>query len=334
MRESNQVPQKKGDLGGADQILVKKNKQTSLWNQSKSRINDTGQLSTVQSTNLQKNIMALRQHPSFLSEPLAVTEVLQALQQNQSLAQTNLQGINLSQMDLSGIDLSGANLIGANLSQANFQGANLQGVDLRRANLRDANLSGANLQESYLFRANLQGCNLVDANLIEAKLKFARYDAHTLWPEGFNYKNSGAIGPKASLCGAFLNTANLRGADLSYCNLRGAYLSGADLTGANLEGAALSGASLQNAFLTGAYLRNAILIGVELQGADLRAADLTGANLEQLKSIAGADFSLVQGLSEQTRAMLCSRGSQELGTWNAFTRNYTAQSLGCHMGGN
>ena len=116
---------------------------------------------------------------------------------------------------------------------------------------------------------------------------------------------------------------------MSYCNLRGAYLSGADLTGANLEGAALSGATLQNALLTGAYLRNAILIGAELQGADLRAADLTGANLEQLKSIAGADFSLVQGLTEEARAMLRSRSSKELGTWNSFTRNNTAQSLAC-----
>jgi len=54
---------------------------------------------------------------------------------------------------------------------------------------------------------------------------------------------------------------------------------------------------------------------------------LTGANLEQLKNIAGADFSLVQGLSPETRVMLCSRDSQELGTWNPFTRNNTAQSL-------
>jgi uncharacterized protein YjbI with pentapeptide repeats len=59
--------------------------------------------------------------------------------------------------------------------------------------------------------------------------------------------------------------------------------------------------------LTGAYLRNAILIGVELQGADLPAADLTGAKLEQLKSIAGADFTLAQGLTQEMKAMLCSR---------------------------
>src|SRR6476661_2206678 len=221
--------------------------------------------------------MSPRQHSSFLSEPLSATEILATIQQGKSLAQSNLAGINLSQMDLFGIDLSGSNLIGANLSQTNLQGANLQGVDLRRANLRDANLSGANLQESYLFRADLQGCNLVDAQLQEAKLKLAQYDAHTLWPEGFNYKNSGAIGPQANLSGAFLNTAYLR-------------------------------------------------------GADLQGADLTGANLEQLKSIAGADFTLAQGLTQEMKAMLRSRDRKELGTWNAFTRNNTAQSLGSQVG--
>lgn len=76
-------------------------------------------------------------------------------------------------------------------------------------------------------------------------------------------------------------------------------------------------------------MRNARLINVELQGADLRGADLTGASLEQLQSIAGADFTLVQGLSHETRAMLCGLSSKDLSTWNSFTRTNTAQSLGC-----
>ncbi len=104
------------------------------------------------------------------------------------------------------------------------------------------------------------------------------------------------------------------------------------MTGANLEGAALSGANLQGAFLTGAYLRQARLISAELQGVDLRGADLTEVNWEQLQSIAGADFTGVQGLSELDRTCLCSRPSQELGTWNAFTRSNTAKSLGCSQG--
>jgi uncharacterized protein YjbI with pentapeptide repeats len=107
----------------------------------------------------------------------------------------------------------------------------------------------------------------------------------------------------------------------------GSYLSGADLTGANLQNVRLSGATLQFAFLTGASLRNARLNGVDLQGADLRAADLSGIEIEHLNSIAGADFSLVQGLDPKIRAMLLGRSSQELDVWNAFTRRTTRQSL-------
>lgn len=59
--------------------------------------------------------------------------------------------------------------------------------------------------------------------------------------EGYDYKNSGVIGPKADLTETYLNSANLRFADLSGANLQGAYLSGADLTGANLAKAALIG---------------------------------------------------------------------------------------------
>jgi uncharacterized protein YjbI with pentapeptide repeats len=66
---------------------------------------------------------------------------------------------------------------------------------------------------------------------------------------------------------------------------------------------------------------------VNLQGADLRAADLTDIKIEHLESIAGADFSQVQGLSNDIRSMLLGRSGLELDTWNPFTRRTTKQSL-------
>jgi uncharacterized protein YjbI with pentapeptide repeats len=173
----------------------------------------------------------------------------------------------------------------------------------------------------------LQKANLGGANLTEARLQVAYYDRDTIWSEGYAYKTSGAIGPKANLTGAYLSTANLRDVDLQETNLLGAYLNGADLTGANLQNARLSGANLRLAFLTGAYLRNARLNGADLQGVDLRAADLSGVEMEHLQSIAGADFSLVRGLSEANRAMLLGRSSAELDVWNSYTRQTTRQSL-------
>lgn len=255
-------------------------------------------------------------------------EILAAIQQGRSLVKTNLRGVQLNQTHLAGVDLGQVNLIGANLRGANLSRVNLRGADLRGANLQDTNLTGADLRDTYLFRAQVQGCDFLGADLTEARLKLAVYNSQTTWPEGFDYRNSGAIGPQANLSGAFLNTANLKAADLYEINLRGAYLSGADLTGANLTGAYLSGASLKGTFLAGACLRGARLNGAELQGADLRAADLTDANLEQLQGIAGADFTLAQGLTDEVKAMLCCHPSKDLGTWNTFTRSNTAQSLG------
>jgi uncharacterized protein YjbI with pentapeptide repeats len=72
------------------------------------------------------------------------------------------------------------------------------------------------------------------------------------------------------------------------------------------------------------------LNGTELAGADLRAADLQGVEMENLPSIAGADFGQVQGLSDTTRTMLLSRPPAELDVWNAYTRRTTRKSLETH----
>jgi uncharacterized protein YjbI with pentapeptide repeats len=107
----------------------------------------------------------------------------------------------------------------------------------------------------------------------------------------------------------------------------GAYLGGADLTGANLAGARLIQADLRKAILTGTYLQKARLNGANLAGADLRAADLTDADFEKFESIAGADFTNVQGLTDEMRSRLLSHPKQELETLNQLTLRTTLASL-------
>jgi uncharacterized protein YjbI with pentapeptide repeats len=168
---------------------------------------------------------------------------------------------------------------------------------------------------------------LTGANLEGVKLQGAHYDSQTVFPEGFNYKSSGAIGPGAHLNGTALNTANLRCANLQEAHLLGAYLGGTDLAGANLRGARLVQADLRGAILTGAFLRDARLNGANLAGADFRAADLTGINFEQFESIAGADFSQVQGLSEEMRSRFLSHAAPQLETIHPLTLTSTLDSL-------
>ena len=173
----------------------------------------------------------------------------------------------------------------------------------------------------------MSGADLRGANLADTRLNGARYDVHTQFPEGFAYKSSGAIGPGANLNGMPLNTANLRDADLQGASLLGAYLGGADLTGANLSGARLAQADLRRALLTGACLRHARLNGANLARADLRAADLTDAAFEQFETIAGADFTLVQGLSDEMKSCLLRQPAQELEAIHPLTLKTTLASL-------
>jgi uncharacterized protein YjbI with pentapeptide repeats len=253
--------------------------------------------------------------------------VLAALQAGQSLSQQDLYQINLSGLDLQKGDFSQATIIRATLREANFSDANLNEADLRGADLSKALLCRTNLQGACLYRVNLCSADLSDAVLTDAKFQGVQYDSHTIFPEGFAYRSSGAVGPDAHLNGAPLNTANLRNADLQRANLLGAYLGGADLTGANLSGARLVQADLRRAFLTGAFLRKARLNGANLAGIDLRAADLTDVEFEQFESIAGADFSQVQGLSDEMRSRLLKHPAEQLDTLHPLTLKTTRDSL-------
>jgi hypothetical protein len=64
---------------------------------------------------------------------------------------------------------------------------------LSDGSFQGANLSFANLQRAKLFGANLHGASLSGANLHGAVLREAKYNSKTVWPDGFNYVDAGAI---------------------------------------------------------------------------------------------------------------------------------------------
>jgi len=169
----------------------------------------------------------------------------------------------LSGADLTGINLSGVNLKGVDLSGADLTGVNLTGLDLIGTIFKDANLSNANLTE-----ANLRGANLWGANLSGTIFSKAMYDSQTVWPDSFDCRSVGAIGPKADLSGRDLSgvnltEVNLRGINLTRANLTEAILSGANLRWANLSGASLRETNLWNADLSGTNLSETILTGAK-----------------------------------------------------------------------
>lgn len=134
------------------------------------------------------------------------------------------------------VDLSGANLRGDNLSGADLTAANLAGADLRWAKLIRTDLT----------RANLEGANLKGANL-----KGARYDAETRWPEGFDFKNCGAIGPGANLNDADPEGLGFSGTPVSGSNLKAVKPKEAQQKKANLRGSKQTTADLSRLNLKG-----------------------------------------------------------------------------------
>jgi uncharacterized protein YjbI with pentapeptide repeats len=69
------------------------------------------------------------------------------------------------------------------------------------------------------------------------------------------------------------------------------------------------------------------LNGANLAGADLRAVNFSEADFEQFESIAGADFSMAQGLTDAMRSRLLKHPQSQLETRNSFTLKTTIATL-------
>ena len=99
-------------------------------------------------------------------------------------------------------------------------------IDARGADWSGKIIAAINLQGARLSRADLRGTDLSNCNLENADLKLAKYNRQTRWPQDFDYKKSGAIGPGAKLDAMFLSGADLRYMDLRGASCMGTYLSG------------------------------------------------------------------------------------------------------------
>jgi uncharacterized protein YjbI with pentapeptide repeats len=117
--------------------------------------------------------------------------------------QQDLRRIDLSGRDMSGLYFGACNFLRANLKGADLSGTNLHGAylawaylseaTLEGADLEDADLAGAGLEGANLSGANLCGTNLTRVDLTSAQLAGAIYDRRTVWPEGFEPHDSGAV---------------------------------------------------------------------------------------------------------------------------------------------
>jgi len=146
-----------------------------------------------------------------------------------------------------------------NIPNVQLSHVDLSDAELTNINLSNASLIGANLTNANLKNGNLNGANLKGATLTNVNLSLAKYDQETIWPTQFDFRHSGAIGPKADLSRIDLSGIDLSGTDLSQATLQNADLRNSNLFYTDLDKANLSGANLSGANLKGAKLDRANL---------------------------------------------------------------------------
>jgi len=125
------------------------------------------------------------------------------------LARKDLSGMDFDSQDVSGISFAEKNLEGACFDDAiavktNFQGCDLYWARFFRANVqgadfRKARLNGATLDLADFTNADLRGADLGPDNLnghtsvVETNFKDAKYDRHTVLPNGLIPSSRGMI---------------------------------------------------------------------------------------------------------------------------------------------
>ena len=104
-----------------------------------------------------------------------------------ALDETRLEHLDLRNADFYGQFLFRAHLRGSDLRCADFRGADLIEADFREADLRGADFRLGNLGGI----TRMLGANLSGANLDQARLEGCEYDAHTIFPDGFDPEQHG-----------------------------------------------------------------------------------------------------------------------------------------------
>lgn len=228
---------------------------------------------------------------SFFGAKFKDTVFAHAVLEGAKFEKADLDGINFKKTNLSGVQIIDSSLKGAMLKGASLRSALVEGSDFSNANLQNALMEGIMLRQpvscsgfsgddcteyapyeskgikpkpvrfddailrgAKMDLADLRGGIFDKTNLDGVTMVAARYDCTTVWPEGFDPGEHGAVNLDGMCKGKSFSPPQLQNKDFANYPLQRM-----NLSEANLEGT--------------------ILIRAQLQKSDLRKAKLKGANL-------------------------------------------------------
>lgn len=221
-----------------------------------------------------------------------IKEVLKdAILNNVSVSNINLEGADLSGIQLNNVDLYGSNLRDANLSNSTllkigFGWCNLSGVSFDNTSLENCHLTGSNLSscslEGQKFTYNLRNINFEDSSLDGADLSGCHIDKSNFNNSSLDYVDFNA---------STIERCNFNNASIEFANFSGCIFKEISFKGNNLSGSTFEFASIQNI-----NFENSILFRVNFYGANLRGAKFSGAKLHGVNfaysKLEGADINL------------------------------------------
>ncbi|WP_158820326.1 pentapeptide repeat-containing protein [Granulicella sp. S156] len=114
-----------------------------------------------------------------------------------SFVATDLRNAYLMDADAIGCDFSNASLVMADLQRAKLRKSTfhclLYYANFDHADLSGADFSGAAVKDTHFEDCDLRGAIMLAENLDSAHFAGAKFDKHTVWPEGFSPLEHGAI---------------------------------------------------------------------------------------------------------------------------------------------
>jgi uncharacterized protein YjbI with pentapeptide repeats len=244
----------------------------------------------------------------------------------------SLKGANFKEADVTDAWFTGADLTNADFTNAimgkftyfaesNLNGAKMAGIEFKGGQFYNCKMQGTDLRNTKGLRdlrgVDMRGADLRGANLIKGtepagidgiKLKGAKYDSRTRWPEGFDVEGSGAVlveGKDETTSSSRTRSFDVddttelirvsneaaapsrpnRGMDYHGKSLPQHSFVDDMLDNANFEGAQLASANFTNATLKQANFKNADLTRANFGKANLTGADFDGANLERARFV-------------------------------------------------
>ncbi|MFV0394095.1 MAG: pentapeptide repeat-containing protein [Coprobacillaceae bacterium] len=112
---------------------------------------------------------------------------------NSKLIRTDFRSASMQYTDLSNCNLTNSRFTFSESEGINLQNSNMERCLANNCDFRKANFTNTNMKDIILVNSHLHGAIVLGLNIETANIKGVKFDQSTVWPEGYNPLEHGAI---------------------------------------------------------------------------------------------------------------------------------------------